>query len=363
MNFAIGRWPGLAMAAITASVLALSGTALAGEVRFDGEGHAFNPVWSPDGKWVAFEVNRYAGNIDLFVSEVKGGGIAEKAMQVKLPGGSSPFGGANQVVVNPVWHPQGIMVFEGSNESGKFRLYYSQPGGAAAAEMLPKGKAPGDLTFPTVSSDGNLLGFISDETGNGDIRTWDRNTDKMNQVTSTPGSEMFPQFSTDGTKLLFSRKKNDVEALFIQDLSTGSETTVAQGQGDRTRPSFTKDGRVVYFSGERGDDQWDILVSKADGSGRKVLAKGVRLPLRARPALSPDGKWVAFAYDDPSKADSVWLVSLDGGPTVEVPTGFKGCGEPSLVQSNGRTILAYTALPSSEADWRFLYVEDVTDKL
>jgi len=34
-----------------------------------------------------------------------------------------------------------------------------------------------------------------------------------------------------------------------------------------------------------------------------------------------------------------------------------------LTESNGRVLLAYTGLPGSGAEWRFLTILDVTDKL
>src|SRR5690242_793725 len=98
--------------------LLLLAPASAGQVRFEGEGHAMHPVWSPDGKYLAFEVNRLVGDVDLFISQVTGD-IAKDAVRVALPGGSNPFGGSGQVVVNPVFlKADDMAVFEGSNQGG-----------------------------------------------------------------------------------------------------------------------------------------------------------------------------------------------------------------------------------------------------
>jgi len=330
-------------------------------VRFEGEGHAYHPVWSLDGKHVAFEVNRYAGDVDLFVSEVNGA-IAKDASKVALPGGSNPFG-SGQVVVNATWHPQGVAVFEGSNQGGQFRLYYVQPGAGAAAEMISTSQLSGDLTFPAVSADGATMAFIGDATGNGDIRTRDTNTGSLGQLTTTGYAEMFPQYAPDGTKLLFTRKRNSTEDVFVLDVASEAETSVAGGGGDQTRPSYAAGGKIVFFDGARGEGAWDLAVVDAPGGTKTTLARGVRLPLRARPAVSPDGKWVAFAYDDPTKADKIVLMTVDGSKTVDITTDFKGCGEPAIGMQGGRVMLAYTALPGSGSDWRFLYIQDVTDKL
>jgi Tol biopolymer transport system component len=343
-----------------AAFLTLSTVSMAGEVRFDGEGHAYNPVFSLDGKYIAFEVNRYAGDIDLFVSKVSGD-IAADASKVKLPGGSNPFGGSGQVVVNPSWHPQGVLVFEGSNQGGQYRLYYQTPGGGQAAEMISSQQVAGDLTFPVISPSG-LLGFISDATGQGDIRTYDNNTAKIGHVTKMTGSEVFPYFSKDGARLLYTRKERNTEDVFLVNTDGTGDTPVAGGGGDQSRPIFAN-GKIVFFDSSRGEGIWDVASVETPGGSKTIEARAVRLPLRSRPAISPDGQWLAFSYDDPSKQNKVVIKNLQDGRTVDVSTSFKACGEPTWAQQGDRTLLGYTALPQSGSDWRFLTVTDVTDKL
>ncbi|MEZ4319555.1 MAG: hypothetical protein R3F61_18715 [Myxococcota bacterium] len=336
----------------------LVSTASAGEVRFTGEGHAYNPVWSLDGKHLAFEVNNYGDRSDLHISVVTGE-IAKDASKVNLPGGGGPFGGS-QVVVNPAWHPQGIVVFEGSNTGGQFRLYYYQPGGGAASEMISTTDVPGDITFPAINPKGTSMVFVADQTGNGDIYTRDTNTGAVTVAMKTDVAEMFPQFDSAGSKILFTRKQNNTEDIFELAVSTGAETPVIGGNNDQSRPNYVNGG-IVYFDNSRDSQSWDVKV--VSGGNAKVLAKSVRLPLRARPAISPDGNWVAYGFEDPTKSDSIMLSRVDGSKNVEIKTAYNACGEPAITVQNGKTLLAYTALPSSGADYRKLFVVDITDKL
>jgi len=351
---------GLSFAAV-AALLCWPLVGQAGEVRFQGEGHAENPSWSMDGRFLAFEVNRFAGDIDMYFAELSGD-ISKEATKVKLPGTGSGFGASGQVVMNATWHKDGIAVFEGSSSGGQLRLYFASPGGASAAELLANTKVPGARTFPATSPDGNKLAFISDDTGNGDVRTWDRSTDQLNQVTSTPASESFPSYASDGERLLFTRKQNESLSIYEYSLSTNSETALASGMGDQTRPVYAVDGQIVFFSA-KSESQWDVVVIDSAGENRRTLAEGVRFPTRARPAITPDGQWVAYGYDDPTKNDRIVLTRIDGSRSFEVTTEFVACGEPALSLQNGRTLLAYTALPSEDSDWRFLYVLDITDRL
>jgi Tol biopolymer transport system component len=343
----------------------LSTSAFAGEVRFSPEdGHAYTPVFSADGKWIAFEVNRYdGGSIDMYVAAVAQNGIAKDGVKVALPGGGTQFGASGQVVMNPTWHPQGLAVFEGSNQGGLYRLYIYSPGGASATELLDTTRAPGNLTFPSISPDGNNVAYVSDQTGKGDVKTWNRSTNAFGQVTTSDGTESFPSYAKDGKTMLFTRKQNNTEDVFVYDTAAKTEKSLVGGGGDQTRPVYAAGNAVVYFTSERGAEAWDIAVVDSAGQNKKILAKDVRLPLRTRPALSKDGNWVAWVSADPTKDMIVNLTKIDGSATVQITTDFKGCGEPALTEQNGRILLAYTYLPQSGADWRHLFVVDVTDKL
>jgi Tol biopolymer transport system component len=346
---------------ITAALaLLLAVPAHAAKVPYSGEGHAYHPVFSPDGGYVAFEVNRYEGKIELFISRLNGV-RADAAARVTLPAGSSFYG--DTVTVNPVWVPEGGVVFEGSNAGGIYRLYFVLPGGGAASEMVKPTEVDGHLTFPTVSPDGKKLGFVAKKTGNGDVRVRDTQTGKIVHVTRTDGSESFPIFSADGKEMLYTRKWDNTEDIFGMDLFTESEHGVIGGAGDQTRPVYAAGGHIVYFDSGRVDGHWDVVVVDSEGQGRIVLGEDVRLPLRARPAVSPDGKWIAYGYDAPMKANRIVLARIDGSKKVEIMTDQSACGEPALAESKGRTVLAYTALPTSGSEWRFLMLRDVTDQL
>jgi len=345
---------------ITAVLASALIQAHAAKVPFSGEGHAYHPVFSADGKYLAFEVNRYEGKIELFVARVDGD-RADAASRVSLPGASG-FGG-DSVTVNAVWVPEGGVVFEGSNVGGIYRLYFGLPGGGAASEMVKPNEVDGHLTFPTVSPDGKKLAFVAKKTGNGDIRIRETTSGRIVQVTDTDKSESFPLFSSDGKEIMYTRKSDNTEDIFAVDLVGESEQSVIGGAGDQTRPIYAADGRIVYFDSERAEGQWDLVVIDRKGRGRTVLGENIRLPLRARPAISDDGNWVAYAFDTPAKADRIVIARIDGSQKLEIKTDQSACGEPALATVEDRTVLAYTALPNSGSEWRFLMLRDVTDQL
>ena len=341
------------------SLLCSLGTASAAEVRHNAAGHAFNPVWSADGRWLAFEINDYEGTNDLFVVEMMSGAAKSAPTKAQLPGARSSFSSGGSMAGASVWHPQGALIFEGSNAGGTTRLFLLSPGTQGASELISSSQIRGDLSWPAVSPDGRRVAFVSDVSGGGDIHVWDRSTNSVTRMLTSPFSEMAPSFHASGEKMAYSRKNRGGEDLFV--LEGTSARPWVGGNGDQSRPAFTGE-TIVFFSNERGDDQWDIGVTNSVGS-KSVIARNIRLPLRAQPSLSPDGQWVVYGVSDPEQSHKIFLTRVDGSKTVRINSGKVAAGEPSVATVGGQTFLAFTALPNAGADWRQLHVINITNQL
>ncbi len=334
--------------------------ATAEQVQVPAEGHAMNPIWSPDGKKVAFEINGQTGSITLFVANIDGGKSSSVPEKMGLKVEQTSFGGSTgTVTAAPTWNPiNKALLFEGSHKGGSNRLYmYSFNG--QPPYPIPENVISGDLSWPSFSADGKTLLFVSDQTGKGDVYTLDlTNWKTTTQITNSEYSEMAPKFDGSGN-IVYTRKQNDAEDIFVN--KGGSNSDWVGGAGDQTRPQWVGSS-VIYFTSERGGGVWDVAIS-AGGGQSKTLAKDIRLPFRASPALSPDGKWVAYGLENPDKATSIWLTKVDGSKTISIKTPHQACAEPSLTEVGGKIYLAYTGLPSEGSNWRQLHIVDVTDKL
>lgn len=333
----------------------------AAEVSVSSRGHASNPVWSPNGKQLAFELNEYSGRIDLYTISIEKGVPSGVPKRLILNVNASNFGGDSGIVAAaPVWHPKqnGMLFFEGSYTGGSNRIYVSSSSGSPPQQLLKQGQIKGDLSFPAVSTDGKKLVFVSDVTGKGDVFSYSLESLQLQHLVRSEHSEMAPRYDKGG-RLAYSRKRGGGEDIFV--LKNGASQDWVGGNGDQTRPIWAG-GSVLFFSNERGTALWDVVVSD-NPKQKRNLAKGVRLPFRAPPALSPDQKWVAYGLEDSTKSGKIWFSRLDGSRVVSFDTGHVACGEPNLTTANGRIYLAYTALPAEGSDWRQLHVRDVTDLL
>jgi Tol biopolymer transport system component len=344
-----------------AIALALTLSAHAAEVTWVGGGHAGNPQWSPDGSWLAFEVNNNADKVDFYVVKVANGNPSAP-QKIVIPGGSSSFSAGGSYAANPNWHPRGPVLFEAANPGGLTRLYYLNPGGSSPAEYLSVAQAPGNLSWPTISPDGTTLAFTSSATGQGDVYLFSQASNKVAVTVQSADPENAPRFSPDGKTLVFSRKNFGTEDLFTWVVGATTQLPLKGGAGDQSRPRYAKTD-VVYFTNERGDEHWDLGAVPFAGGDRRIVAKDIRLPLRSQPALTPDATAVIYTSSAPAQDSSVFVTKLDGSGTKEIKTGLTAVGDAAMVTAGGRTFLAFTALPASGSDWRQLHIIDVTGQI
>ncbi len=350
------------LATLFATALLVTPAAHAVEITWVGGGHASNPQWSPDGSWLAFEVNNNSDKVDLYVVRVQNGNPGA-ATKVVIPGSSSSFSATGSYAANPNWHPKGPVIFEAANSGGLTRLYYLQPGGSSPAEYLNITQAPGNLSWPTVSPDGTNLAYTSSATGSGDIYLFSTQTSKSAVTTSTGLPENAPRFSPDGKTLVFSRKSQQTEDVFTWEQGATAQVPLKGGPGDQSRPRYAGD-KVVYFTNERGDDHWDVgVVPAVAGASSTTVAKDIRLPLRSQPQLTPDGTAVIWTSIAPNTDSLVYVTKLDGSGTKQIDTKLTAVGDAAISTSGGRMFLAFTALPNSGSDWRQLHVVDITGQI
>ena len=226
---------------------------------------------------------------------------------------------------------EGYVLFQGVSAGGASRIYYQAGGGSRASELVRWSDLGGDLSQPSVSPDGRGVVFVGTEQA--DLLVRHTETANIRNLTNTAGHEVAPRISRAGDTVYFQRQSVQGWDVWSVPFAGGVETLVAGGPGDQLRPNPAADGWVVWF-----DVQGDACTVVAGrGAERRVLAADVRLPLRAPPALDPDGRFVAVARDHEL---DILVVPVEGEWETEVPLPGRRCGEPALAWRSDQFLLA-----------------------
>lgn len=200
---------------------------------------------------------------------------------------------------------------------------------------------------PSISSSGDGIAFVSDETGSFELYVMNADGSSVRQLTSDSnrGRELNPSISGDGTKIVFQSDVRGDEEIFVVN-SDGSIPTcnppslVVMGTGcnltnnrdDDVSPTISEDGTKVAFASNRdGVDVQEIYAMNVDGSS--ILCQGALLPacrltlnsrINENPSMSGDGVLVAFDSNKGGDRE-IFTVKSDGtmptcnSPAIPVP--------------------------------------------
>ncbi len=226
------------------------------------------PVWSPDGKHIAFTANP-EGQYDIFMMGTSGSNItrltASKAQEK-----------------DPAWFPDGKSIAY-SSEIKKFirkqLTIWRVDIQTKKTERIIPGYNKGH-TIPNVSPSGNLLTFTGKRTIG-----WD--------------------------SAIYDMKKNSVNFL--------------DNGGKSCRARFSKDGTKLVYVSSKADGKGDIWIMNSDGTGK------IRLTERDEtydyfPAWSPDNKFVIFNSSFQHDHNGDWALYIIEVETQKVRLLFDSPG-------------------------------------
>ena len=260
----------------------------------------------------------------------------------------------------PTWSPDGrTIAFQGFRDGG-YDIWAVRADGTGQRKLT---WGPHDDREPAWSPDGKSVAFASDRSGNYDIWILDVGSGALRQVTRDAGEDYMPTWSPAGDAIAFIGTRNGAPGVQAVTLSSGSERTVTPTAGRFDAPSWGPSGAIVYHAGGAGVSRLEVdgrpltgdenafafragwlslteIAYVSDGKiRRRALAGGAartieftatlrvntpaytrrvrnldsRAPRQAlglvAPAVSPDGKQVAFAA-----LGNLYLMPVGGTP-------------------------------------------------
>jgi Tol biopolymer transport system component len=348
------------------------------------------PRFLPDGKTVAFDVDYDSGGAELsrigivslasgksVVLDVNGRnpvGLVDGHLIVGRPQGGGgavdlvtagvlaavPFDARRWRVTGPAVALVGDVAFKrgggaeasladdgslvyvrGTEES---RLVFLDASGAAAGDSVRSAT----YRFPRFSPDGRRIAVQVDENGSeatnivADIWTYDIASGALSRVTSR-ASAGYPAWTPDGRYITYTRGPSRIDWTELWQVpfdARGPEErllVLPAGFGFRWRPAFTPDGSAAVAEVKsRRTQRHELWLLKRSPTGAWQGAPLLQsdFDLR-RPALSPDGRWLAYMSNE-TGTNEVYVRPFPGpGGRVQVSSG--GGGQPAW-SPDGRRI-------------------------
>jgi len=133
----------------------------------------------------------------------------------------------------PVWSPDGkVIAFQNYTLDGNWHIWTVQPDGRDAKEITT---GFFDDREPAWMPDGSGLVFASDRSGDGQYKIWSYTlaTGAYKQLTTGPGAESNPVVSPDGKQIAFV----DTARVFVAQMSGGAPVQAAAGGAPAWAPS------------------------------------------------------------------------------------------------------------------------------
>ena len=130
-------------------------------------------------------------------------------------------------------------------------------------------------------------------------------------MTDNARINLIPEVSPDGRSIVFISFRIGVPHLWRMNIDGSDQRQLTNGVSGESGPQFSPDGRWLMYRTALG--RWTIWKIPADGSGAPVQ---ITDKYSRSPAVSPDGKLIAYFYRE------------DNGPWRIAVAPFEG-GEPS----------------------------------
>jgi Tol biopolymer transport system component len=216
----------------------------------------FFPRLSPEGQRLAVRVNR-----DIWVY-----GIADRTLnRLTFETGLHNY---------PIWTPDGRRVAFASNRAGPFNLYWKPADGSGPEERLTTSPNP---QFPrSWSPDGKWLTFDESQPANGtDIRVLPMFGDrKPRPLLQTPFDESGATFSPNGRWVAYTSNQSGRFEIYVQAFPEGGAKWQISSDGG-AEPVWARNGRELFF--RSGDKMLvvDVITDSSFHAGTpRVLFKG-----------------------------------------------------------------------------------------
>jgi eukaryotic-like serine/threonine-protein kinase len=175
----------------------------------------------------------------------------------------------------------------------------------------PTVSAPGEYAFPRLSPDQSKVVVTVTTAGHRDLWIYDLRRAGLAQLTrSATGSAFRGIWTPNGREVLFTRETPSYDVYRVSADGSTPPAAVVSSVKDKYPAAVSLDGTHVVF-GEEWAGAARVMVAPLDGSarGRSVTDSSIH---SLDPALSPDGRWIAYNEGPSASQRSIVVRRADG---------------------------------------------------
>ncbi|MCQ3937222.1 MAG: hypothetical protein DPW18_09265 [Chloroflexi bacterium] len=217
----------------------------------------YYPVFTPDGSSILFASNR-SGPFDLFLLNFK----ERQVFQITENVGN---------VVSPDYSPDGrFIVFANRVGEGPTAIWMVNADGLNPRLVYT---GANDIVAVAWSPDGEKIAYAMADDIPQEYQIYTMDTNGKNHLKISQGLQGIGgsvDWSPDGLHLLVHAGPFGDKDIFRIEAATGNFTQLTDG-GNNAGASYSPDGQFIVFNSLRNDDQADLYIMRADGSGQTRL--------------------------------------------------------------------------------------------
>lgn len=228
--------------------------------------------------------------------------------------------------IHPVWSPDGKMVAFAANPDGNYDIFVMNSDGTGIARVT---SSEDDETYPSWFPDGKSLAFsreskkfLRSEEALFKIHLETKRTVKL--IPEFSKTHAIPHVSLTAPLITFTGKRMMGWDVAIYDMAS-KEVRFLHDKGDSCRARFSRDGKRLAFVCSQADGKGDIWLMNSDGS-QKIRLTALDDTYDYFSSWSPDGKYIVFNSSRQHDHNGDWALLLIDVETRQIYPLFDSPG-------------------------------------
>ncbi|MGH9256445.1 MAG: protein kinase domain-containing protein [Vicinamibacterales bacterium] len=249
-----------------------------------------------------------AAPFDVGTLQVRGAAVS----LVEAVGDAGPTTGAVHFSVAA----SGSLVYVPSLTGGRRQLVFVSRDGREE----PLAAEPRAYVNPRISPDGSRVALFT--ATDLDVWVWNVASETLTRFTFDPNPDTFPSWSPDGSRIVFTSDRQGGGLFWQRADGTGTAEQLLESTLDPVAYGWSPDGSLIFDELGRSG-QRDIRLLRMNGVRTATTLLGTAF-YEAGPALSPNGRWLAYDSTESGRTEvyvrpfpdvdqGKWQVSRGGG--------------------------------------------------